>query len=169
MAFFRLFTVVAVVSAVIQISTAFSIFGASTKSTAMFAEPSTSNRRAFFSTLSTLAPAAALATLSPSSAAAAASSKDALLSDLQESLKKLEPVPDLLQKSEWESVRKILKTPPVNQLWNLGDSQNILVRLAKETGEYELLEVKDEVSISLQMCDQYSYDNVFVYYQPGKV
>jgi len=42
-----------------------------------------------------------------------------------------------------------------------------MVQLAKETGDMELLEAKDELSISLQMCDQYTYDNVFVYFQPG--
>lgn len=31
----------------------------------------------------------------------------------------------------------------------------------------DLMELKDELSISLQMTDQYSYDNVFIYYQPG--
>jgi len=55
----------------------------------------------------------------------------------------------------------------VNQLWNLGESQNTLVKFAKETGEFELVEMKDELAISLQMTDQYSYDNVFIYYQPG--
>jgi len=39
--------------------------------------------------------------------------------------------------------------------------------LAKETGEFELLELKDELAISLQMCDQLTYDNAFVYFQPG--
>lgn len=29
------------------------------------------------------------------------------------------------------------------------------------------MELKDDLSISLQMTDQYSYDNVFIYYQPG--
>ena len=45
-------------------------------------------------------------------------------------------------------------------MWNLGESQNTLVRLAKETGNFELLEMKDELAISLQMTDQYVYDNV---------
>lgn len=93
--------------------------------------------------------------------------KEALLTDLQTSLTKITPIPDLLQNSEWDKVRTILKTPPVNQLWNLGESQNTLVKLAKETGEFELVEMKDELAISLQMTDQYSYDNVFIYYQPG--
>ena len=42
------------------------------------------------------------------------------------------------------------------------------MKLAKETGAMELLELKDDLAISLQMCDQYSYDNVFIYYQPGE-
>lgn len=29
------------------------------------------------------------------------------------------------------------------------------------------MEIKDELAVSLQMTDQYSYDNVFIYYQPG--
>ena len=41
------------------------------------------------------------------------------------------------------------------------------MKLATETGEFELVEIKDELAISLQMTDQYSYDNVFIYYQPG--
>ena len=49
----------------------------------------------------------------------------------------------------------------------LSQSQNMLLNLAKETGDVELLELKDELSISLQMCDQFTYDNAFVYFQPG--
>jgi len=41
------------------------------------------------------------------------------------------------------------------------------VKLVKENGNFDLLEMKDELAISLQMTDQYSYDNVFIYYQPG--
>lgn len=29
------------------------------------------------------------------------------------------------------------------------------------------MEIKNELAVSLQMTDQYSYDNVFIYYQPG--
>ena len=46
-------------------------------------------------------------------------------------------------------------------------SQNTITILAKETGEFELLELKDELAISLQICDQLTYDNAFVYFQPG--
>ena len=96
-----------------------------------------------------------------------AASTDALISDLQLSLDKLKPIPSLLQKNEWDSVRTILKTPPVNQLWNLGDAKNPLMQLARATDEFELIDIKDELALSLQMCDQLTYDNVFVYFQPG--
>lgn len=111
---------------------------------------------AFLSTTATIEPAFA------------ASLQDQLMSDLTTSKSKLEGVPDLLQQGEWDKVRTILKTPPLNQLWNLSDSKNTLVQLAKETGEFELLELKDELAITLQMCDQLTYDNAFVYFQPGK-
>lgn len=125
-----------------------------------------STRRNFISAVgASIAAASVLTTQSQS--AFAASTKDALIADLNESYAKLSTVPDLLQQSEWDKVRNILKSPPLNLLWNLGDSKNTLVMLAKETGDMELLEAKDELSISLQMCDQYTYDNVFVYFQPG--
>jgi hypothetical protein len=99
-------------------------------------------------------------------AAATATTKD-LINDLVSSQEKMKPIPELLQQGEWDKVRTILKTPPVIQLWNLGESQNTLVKLAKETGDIDLLELKDELAISLQMCDQLTYDNAFVYFQPG--
>ena len=49
----------------------------------------------------------------------------------------------------------------------MGDSKNPILALAKATDEFELIDLKDEISISLQMCDQLTYDNVFVYFQPG--
>jgi hypothetical protein len=126
-------------------------------------EPS---RRAFLSNLQTtvLAPAVVIA-IQPSIANAAGTVD--LVNDLAASREKLKPIPDLLQAGEWDKVRTILKTPPVNQLWNLGESRNTLVKLAKETGEFELLELKDELAISLQICDQLTYDNTFIYSQPG--
>lgn len=99
--------------------------------------------------------------------AQATTSTDALISDLETSLDKLKPIPSLLEKNEWDAVRTILKTPPVNQLWNLGDAKNPLQLIAKATDEFGWIEVKDELSLTLQMCDQLTYDNVFVYFQPG--
>lgn len=100
-------------------------------------------------------------------AAIAAVSTAALKEDLETSITKIEGIPELLDNGEWDKVRTILKTPPVNKLWNLGESQNTLTILAKATGEFELLELKDELAISLQICDQLTYDNAFVYFQPG--
>jgi len=127
-----------------------------------------SNRRAFLNN-SLLRTGIMGSTFSKSSFAGAATGpgKVALISDLQVSRTKLEKVPSLLENGEWDAVRTILKTPPLNKLWNLGESQNTLVQLAKETGEFELLELKDELAISLQICDQLTYDNAFVYFQPG--
>jgi hypothetical protein len=39
--------------------------------------------------------------------------------------------------------------------------------LAKETGNVELFEVHEDLAYDLQMCDQLTYDNAFVYFQPG--
>ena len=99
--------------------------------------------------------------------ALAASSSDALLQEIRESQGKLKEIPTLLQEEQWEKVRAILKTPPVNKLWNLGDSQNTVLKLAKETDNMEWIDVKDEVAYNLQMCDQLTYDNEFIYFQPG--
>jgi len=31
----------------------------------------------------------------------------------------------------------------------------------------DLFEIKDDLAYTLQMCDQLTYDNAFVYFQPG--
>lgn len=127
---------------------------------------SISSRRSFIAAASSSA-AAAIVVTPPQPAFAADENKESLIADLKDSLSKIQTIPPLLESSEWDKVRTVLKTPPVNQLWNLGESKNTLVKLAKETGDFELMEMKDELAISLQMTDQYSYDNVFIYYQPG--
>ena len=99
--------------------------------------------------------------------AAAATVVDSLVADLDASLERISAIPPLLESSQWDGVRTILKTPPVVDLWNAGDGRNTLARIALATGDMEVMEYKDELSISLQMTDQYSYDNNFIYYQPG--
>lgn len=89
------------------------------------------------------------------------------VTELQTSLEKLQPIPKMLEEQKWDEVRTILKTPPVNKLWNLGDSQNTVLKLVKETGNVELFEIKDDLAYSLQICDQLTYANNFIYYQPG--
>jgi hypothetical protein len=46
---------------------------------------------------------------------------NALINELKECKQKMMTIPELLKQQEWDSVRTILKTPPVNRLWNLGD------------------------------------------------
>lgn len=117
-------------------------------------------------------------------------SKEDLLEDLRISKEKLQAIPALLEDKEWDRVRTVLKLPPVNKLWNAGDvsaenfdrpirylkasshlnslqSQNIVLQLAKETGNIDLFELKEELAYNLQICDQLTYDNAFVYFQPG--
>jgi hypothetical protein len=101
------------------------------------------------------------------SAVAADESVSSLIDELVESKKKLSQVPDLIKAEEWEAVRAILKNPPVNTLWNMGDGKNPMLKISKATDEFELIDLKDELGISLQMCDQFVYSNEFIYYQPG--
>lgn len=133
-------------------------------------ERTTSSRREWFeqaaSTATVVGVAASSAILSLPSVSTAASAAD-YIQELKTTKAKIQEIPDLLQNQEWDKVRTILKTPPVNYLWNLGDSSNTVLKLAKETGDVDLFEVKDDLAYNLQMCDQLTYNNVFVYFQPG--
>lgn len=107
-----------------------------------------------FATATATATVATVAT-TPFVVYADASPTTALLVDeLKSSQDKLKDIPQLLQDQEWDKVRTILKTPPVNKLWNLGNSQNTVLKLAKETGNVDLFELKDDLAYNLQMCDQ---------------
>lgn len=75
------------------------------------------SRRRWFVQSTTVASAAVA--IAPS--AGAASSTAALLEELRISKEKMQPIPSLLEDKEWDKVRSILKLPPVNKLWNLGD------------------------------------------------
>jgi hypothetical protein len=127
------------------------------------------SRRGWLGDVATIAFAGTVASsgiLSFPSASSAASVED-YIQELKATKAKIQEIPDLLQQQEWDKVRTILKTPPVNYLWNLGDSSNTVLKLAKETGDVDLFEIKDDLAYNLQMCDQLTYDNVFVYFQPG--
>lgn len=125
-----------------------------------------SSRRNFVQQSLTTA-AATVGTLTVASFPVNAADISMLMQNLKDSKEKLAPIPDLLEAKEWDKVRSILKVPPVNKLWNLGDSQNTVLQLAKETGNVDLFEVKEDLAYNLQMCDQLTYDNAFVYFQPG--
>ena len=115
---------------------------------------STATKAVALSSSSSVAIASGVFGASPAPAAAADSATGVLLDELKSSKDKLTEIPPLLQNQEWDKVRTILKTPPVNKLWNLGDSQNTILKLAKESGDVDLFELKDELALSLQMCDQ---------------
>ena len=100
-------------------------------------------------------------------AARAASPEDPLLAELVSVKTALEPLQALLDQEKWDQVRSVLKAPPVANLWNLGESKNTLRKLADLRDDVELFELADEVSGALQLADQYTYDNNFIYYQPG--
>jgi hypothetical protein len=129
--------------------------------------PPLSRRTLFQDATAATAAAVTFGLALPSSKAQAASVMEELLGELTLSKEKLEAIPSLLEQEEWDKVRTILKTPPVNKLWNLGDSQNIVLKLAKESGNVELFELKDDLALNLQTCDQLTYANAFVYTQPG--
>ena len=57
----------------------------------------------------------------PMAALSMSTSVDVLISELKDSKARLSEVPLLLKQQEWDKARNILKTPPVNRLWNLGD------------------------------------------------
>jgi hypothetical protein len=76
--------------------------------------PGVSTRRLF---VQSAAITTAIAIASPAQAA----STSALLEDLRVSKEKMQAIPSLLEEKEWDKVRSILKLPPVNKLWNLGD------------------------------------------------
>jgi len=128
-------------------------------------DAASSSRRTFFQTGTQAALVTSIG-LIPSRKASAVST-ESLIEELQSSKEKIEPIQQLLENQEWDKVRQILKSPPVNKLWNLSDNQNVILQLAKESGNVELFEMKDELALSLQMCDQLTYDNAFVYFQPG--
>jgi hypothetical protein len=109
--------------------------------------------------------------LSPLVAATAASaaplSEGDILKELRSVQTALEPLPGLIDEEKWDAVRTVLKTPPVGNIWNLGESKNILRKLADLRDDVELFEVADEVAGALQLTDQFVYDNNFIYFQPG--
>jgi len=133
-------------------------------------DATSSSRRNFFQTGTTSTVAAVVTSvglLPVPKAVAAPSATSTLIEELQSQKEKMEPIQQLLVDGEWDKVRNILKSPPVNKLWNLGDTQNTVLQLAKESGNVELFEMKDELALSLQMCDQIVYGNSFVTFQPG--
>jgi len=125
-------------------------------------QPASVNRRSFFA--APLVPAAWGLARQP--AFAKGPSLAETKSFVKEARDSLDPLPDLLQKESWDTVRTVLKIK-CGKLWNLGEAQNPIVQFAKGSGESELFEMAEELSTDLQLADQFTYDNVFIYFQPG--
>mmetsp|Transcript_6416 Transcript_6416/g.17416 ORF Transcript_6416/g.17416 Transcript_6416/m.17416 type:complete len:179 (+) Transcript_6416:133-669(+) len=108
------------------------------------------------------------ALLFPALAARAEENEKALITELVTIRKSLDKVPDLIDAADWDGARTILKNPPVANLWNLGASKNTIRKLAAARGDdVEVIEFTDDVAGALQLADQFCYDNVFIYFQPG--
>ena len=116
-----------------------------------------SSRRRFFS----------VSLVSVNAPANAAATEADLLAELRAVREALVPLPEMLEAQEWDKVRTVLKTPPVGNLWNLGESKNTLRKLADLRDDVELFELADDVAGALQLADQFTYDNNFIYFQPG--
>lgn len=62
---------------------------------------------------------------------------------------KLSPIPELLEVQEWDKVRSILKPPPVNKLWKLGDSLNLILNQVKSPCDGDGLEDKEKFWLTI--------------------
>ena len=127
---------------------------------------SVGHRRQFVKSFVNIATTGALVTTAFPSVSFA-EGKDDLIMQLKDGRKLLEPLSDKLQAEQWDAVRSVLKGPGLGELWNLGESKNTIAKLAKKIDNMELMELGNELQISLQMADQLTYDNAFVYFQPG--
>jgi len=126
-----------------------------------------SSRRDWFNQAGVTGVAVVTSSVYPRDVFAASGVEKEYLSELESSLSKLQSIPNLLSDKKWDEVRTVLKTPPVNKLWNLGETQNTALKLVKETGNVELFEAPSDLSYNLGMIDQLAYANNFIEFQPG--
>ena len=123
--------------------------------------PNALGRRAFLGT-------GAAAALGLPAVASVDPSEAALLTEIADIREALRPLPALIDEEKWDSVRSVLKLPPVGNCWVASSStKNALRKLADLRDDIELFELADEVSGALQLADQYAYSNSFIYTQPG--
>ena len=108
---------------------------------------------------------------SSSASSASSSSLDALRGELQKARSQMAPIPDLIGRERWASVRAVLITPPLSDLWTKSGaarrSSNLLKDYADAVGqdpkgdELAVLEAKDELLSHLRYLDMAVYNNVF--------
>lgn len=108
--------------------------------------------------------AVAAAAASPSSS----SSLDSLLHEIQQARQQMNTVPDLIRAEQWDSVRSVLITPPLSDLWTKSARKaSLLSEYAQSVGadpvgdELAVLEAKDEVETHLRFLDMAVYNNNF--------
>ena len=117
--------------------------------------------------VSLAAAALPLASLPFDAKAADKPTEASLVAELKTVRELLEPLPGLLAEEKWDAVRDVLKKPPTANLWNLGEEKNPMRKLADLRDDVEQFELADEISGALQLADQFTYSNNFIYYQPG--
>ena len=95
-------------------------------------------------------------------------SLDKLLEDLKKAKSQMAPIPNLIQKEQWDSVRAILITPPLSDLWTRSARPtSLLSDYAVAVGdnpagdELAVLEAKEELLSHLRYLDMAVYNNVF--------
>jgi len=104
----------------------------------------------------------ALAALGLAPAPALASVKG----DAEKVLEALQPLTGYIDEEKWDAVRTALKTSPVLELLKV-DSKNWVRKAAFDSGDPELIELSEDLASALALTDQYCYNNVFIYFQPG--
>mmetsp|Transcript_27748 Transcript_27748/g.50702 ORF Transcript_27748/g.50702 Transcript_27748/m.50702 type:complete len:188 (+) Transcript_27748:59-622(+) len=97
--------------------------------------------------------------------------KEVLASELLDMVKvqrrMLGPLPKQVDAEEFDAVRYVLKTPPVQYIWDCAYQRNTVRRLGEVLGDEEIMTTMDDVATALQNAEQYLYSNDYVYTQPG--
>ena len=89
---------------------------------------------------------------------------DSIVQQLKVAQKQLEPIPKLIEKEQWDSVRAILGTPPLSDCWSKSSMKiPLLQQYAENVAKDELnaLEIKEELQSHLRYLDMAVYNNVF--------
>lgn len=79
----------------------------------------------------------------------------------------LAPIPDLIEKEQWDSVRAILIKPPLSDCWTKRSNRFIKAPLLQQyasnvsNDELSALEIKEELESHLRFLDMSVYNNVF--------
>jgi len=89
-----------------------------------------------------------------------------LLKTLQEARSQLQPIPQFVKEQKWDSIRAVLITPPLSDLWTKGSRKKLLSRYAEAIGaadgdEMAALEAREDAISHFQYLDMAAYNNNF--------